>query len=260
MGHRGGGHNNGRFGRPGFNNNNNINNNMNNNHNNNQPFHPNENFNPQNQHPMDFNPMMRGGQMMGMRPDFHPQMPPNGFGGNQGGGNLPFQGRPMMGMRSPPFDPKPPQMYGNSGGPRPFGPTMNNGPQQHFGPPRFQGCNRPNLPPQVGFNMPMPGGPQLPQQSPRQMGAFNRMPMPPQFGPPRQMGPYPSHNNPQLPPIQQQPNLQPPPMNQPPVPPLMAQNPAPVIARKVLINPNFKGGVQAAKSKLYLFIFVFLGK
>lgn len=230
----------------------------------NNQFYPNENFNPMNgggggggggnpdfHHPQGPGPMpmmnnrMPGPpQMMhrphgppgpvGMRPDFHPNMQQGNFG------RPPFQNEgPRPNMMRPPFDQQPhfgggPPM--NAYRPHPRMPDqMNMGPR-----------GRPPFPPHYGPNNFNP----------------NRMNGPPQqfgggVGGPPQMQPYPQQAPlPQRPPMNQQPMMGgggigpgQGPVNMPPSG-HNAVGMAPMLPRKVLINPNFKGGgVEAATSE-----------
>lgn len=217
-------------------------------------FYPNENFNPMNGGPpqqhIDFvhqgpaGPMMGNRmpgpppQMMhrpqlggGMRPDFRPNMnyhqrPP-----------FPNDVRPMM---RPPFDPQQPTQ------PLPHYTNNNNG-----GPMNAYRSHQPD-PMNMGPRGAFPGNNFGPNN-------FNRMHRPQQFRAPQQQ---------QMPPYQQQQQLQP--QISPQRPPMMNRVPmmnpqmggpmnapsagpagmAPMMPRKVLINPNFKGGgVEAATSE-----------
>lgn len=181
------------------------------------PYHPyrtpgNENFNPQ------FHPQYRPPQnhMMGGRP----MHPPGPFGGPM---------HPYARMR--------PGMPLNQRLPMPPPP---HGPQLH--------PNHPGAGPPFGFN---PGGPgQMPPRAgPGPFGGPQRFPPRPRADGPNSAGGFrhPMHGAPLLPP-QQQPPLHnnavagSAPIPQPPQLPTIS-------GRKVLINPNFKGGVQAATSK-----------
>lgn len=218
----------------------------------NQPpnqFYPNENFNPMNGGPppqqqqhLDFGPgPMMGNRMPGppppqqmmhrpqlnMRPDFRPNMNYHQ--------RPPFDVRPMM---RPPFDPQQPTQplphYNNN---------HNNG-----GPMNTYRSHQPD-PMGLGPRGAFPANNFGPSN-------FNRMHRPQQFGPGQQQP---------MPPYQQQPQLspqRPPMMNHQmgggggvpaPMGPMNSTGPpgmAPMMPRKVLINPNFKGGgVEAATSE-----------
>lgn len=179
----------------------------------------------------------------GMRPDFHPHMQQGNFG------RPPFANDGPRGpMMRPPFDHMgnaqqlPPQPhFGGGGAPmfRPHPRMPDHGPRGR--PPFPQGPNGP----------PNPYGP----------NNFNAMNGPQSFGGPmQQMGPYPQQMPPQRPIMS----------GRPPGPNMMSSGPmmggpgmasnntgaiAPIIPRKVLINPNFKGGgVEAATSELLFWI------
>lgn len=193
------------------------------------PLPPNQ-FNPD-FHPMP--PMMNNRmpgppQMMhrpqggpGMRPDFRPNMQQGNFHG------------PRQPMMRPPFD------------------HPQQGSQQYGGPPMNPYRPHPRIPDQMNLGprgrLPFPGNHYGPSNF-----NHNRMngPQQQQFGGPHQMAPYQQPQPQPLPP--QGPAM----MNQGPMMgggPGMAHNPpamAPMMPRKVLINPNFKGGgVEAATSE-----------
>lgn len=236
-------------GRGGFGNNNNHQN----------QFYPSENFNPHHQQqgpgpgpgpmPMLNNRMPGPPQMMhrplgghggggppGMRPDFHPNMQ----GGNFGGPPFPNDG-PRPPMMRPPFDPPQQPPYGGGGG----GPPMNNPYRPHQHPQRM-----PNDPMNMGPRQRPPfHGPPHP---PYAQNSFNqnRMNGPPQqFGGPHQsMPPY--QQQPQGPPIMNQGSSMMPGGQGMPPNGMAVGGMAPIMPRKVLINPNFKGGgVEAATSE-----------
>ncbi len=166
-------------------------------------------------------PNFPGGPPM-IRPNMHLLQGPGRLPGppqrHPMGPRMPMQGPPMMGM-GPNFPP----------GPRGPGPFFNN----------FMG--RPNGPRQRFF-YPGPN----PNHNPNQMRPQNPNPMP--------LAPQnPASKSPVVSPIKQNPGEPgpeyiPSPIGQPQGPPFMDSGPGPV-GRKVLINPNFKGGVEAAKSE-----------
>lgn len=186
------------------------------------PYHPyrtpgNENFNPQ------FHPQYRPPQnhMMGGRP----MHPPGPFGGPM---------HPYARMR--------PGMPLNQRLPMP--PPPHGGPQLH---PNQMHQHPPGAGPPFGFN---PGGPgpMPPRGGPGPFGAPQRFPPRPRAEGPNSAGGFrhPMHGAPLLPPQQQPPLHNSAGAGSAPIP----QPPQlPTISRKVLINPNFKGGVQAATSK-----------
>ncbi|XP_062533909.1 serine/arginine repetitive matrix protein 2-like [Armigeres subalbatus] len=164
----------------------------------------------------------------GMRPRFPPRP---GFPGDMNNYrnnrmNFPMGGRPPFPPRGPPFDPMMRPGMMRPGDRMPFDP-MRGGPRMGPGGPMF----RPG-----GPGGPLPGGPPF-----GPMGGPGRGPEMPPGGPPGPMGAIQPH---------------PPPLLGFDTAPLAATTPAvpvisaPVLPRKVLINPNFKGGVEAATNQL----------
>lgn len=187
--------------------------------------------------------------------------------------------RPPNNQQYPPqYRPMPPNhIRPGPGRPMPFG-----GPNAAGGPPMYgpRGNRMPGIPPHNQRPPLMPPH-QMPPGNRPPFGVYPNAPMPPMRGnmppqhrfppgagpgpgfPPMRPGPGPAGNNMMMRPMpqrmpMQQPQPQPQPQPHPlPVGPaqLMGVTPNAVSLlpkRKVLINPNFKGGVQAATSKLFV--------